>query len=357
MEFKPSKPFTVGIELEVQLVDPETFQLKPASSLIFSNPPTSLVQKEFLQSMVEFVSGIHTDPESAVEELKGAIEKVCHLGEEKGFLLSASGTHPTAEPEKVRVTPDERYLKLVNEFQEVLRNFLIYGLHIHVGFPDEESMINGYNAFVKYSPLFLALSVSSPFFRGKNTGILSYRSKLFEQLPRAGIPQHFESYQEFTDLLDKLLELEVIDSLKDIWWDVRPRPDFGTVELRVCDAVSDLERLTGLVSLAVMVGELFADRKVKHDYHQINLQNRWNAARYGLSGTFIAEEGKSSMSRELHRIVNLYSKRFGRRRATARLLLDLISKPTQAEKQIEAAYKTGRVSSAVRVSLLNWRVC
>jgi len=357
VKFKPSKPFTVGIELEVQIVDPESLNLKPASSIIFSNKPTPLVQKEFLQSMVEFVSGVHSEPESAVEELKVAVEKVCKLGEEKGFLLSASGTHPTADPERVRVTRDERYLKLLDEFQEVLRNFLIYGLHIHVGFPNEREMINAYNAYVKYSPLFLALSSSSPFFRGKNTGILSYRTKLFEQLPRAGVPQHFQDYSQFLELYNRLKEAKVIESLKDIWWDVRPRPDFGTVELRVCDAVADFKKLKGLVSLAVMVGELFSEEKIKPEYHQINLQNKWNAARHGLSGAFITETGRSTVGRELHRLINLYGNRFGKRREATKLLLDLITEPTQAEEQIDAVRKTGDTSAAVKVSLLNRRLC
>lgn len=357
MKFNPSKPFTVGIELEVQIVDPETLELKPASSVIFSNSPTPLIQKEFLQSMVEFVSGVHKEPEEAVSELKEAVERVCRLGEEKGFLLSASGTHPTANPEKIKVTPDERYLKLLNEFQEVLRNFLIYGLHIHVGLPDEKMMMNTYNAFVKFSPLLLALSASSPFFRGKNTGILSYRTKLFEQLPRAGVPQHFETYEEFLELYGRLKETGTVESLKDIWWDVRPRPDFGTVELRVCDAVADFKRLEGLVSLSVMIGELFSEEGVEPEYHQVNLQNKWNAARHGLSGAFITETGRSTVGRELHRLVNLYGKRFGKRKEAAKLLLNLITEPTQAEQQLDAVKKTGDTSAAVKVSLLNRRLC
>jgi len=357
VKFNPSKPFTVGIELEVQIVDPETFELKAASELIFKSPPTPLVQKEFLQSMVEFVSGVHHSPESAVEELKQAVEKVCSLGEEVGFLLSASGTHPTAEPERVRVTEDRRYLRLLDEFQEVLRNFLIYGLHVHIGFPDEESMMKAYNGFVKYSPLFLALSSSSPFFRGRNTGILSYRSKIFEQLPRAGTPQHFSTYGQFLELYHRLREAGVVESLKDIWWDVRPRPDLGTVELRICDSVSDFKRLEGLVSLAVMVGELFAEEGVPPEFHQVNLQNKWSAARYGLSGIFITESGRSTVGKELHRLVNLYGKRFGRKEEAAKLLLNLITEPTQAEQQLDAVRKTSNTSEAVKVSLLNRRLC
>jgi len=352
VKFKESKPFTVGIELEVQLVDSENLELTPKSPEIFENPPTPLVQKEFLQSMVEFVTGVCETPREAVLELHRGISAVSKLGREKGFKLSASGTHPLAEPSRVRITQNERYLRLLNEFQEVLRNFLIYGLHIHVGFPNERVATNAYNMYVKYLPLFLALSASSPFFRGKSTGIQSYRSKLFEQLPRAGVPQQFSEYEEFVELYERLKETETIESLKDVWWDVRIRPDFGTVELRVCDSVSDLKRIEGLSTLAVMVAELSLTKKETPDFHQIHLQNKWNAARHGLKGSFITREGRSTIGRELLKIVKEYGKRFGRMKESARVLVDLVSVPTEAELQIRAFKKTGDLKSAVEVSLL-----
>ncbi len=350
MKFKGSKPFTVGIELEVQIVDRNSFNLVPKSELIFKSNPTPLVQKEFLQSMVEFVSSVRETPEGAVEELKNAVTAVLEVGESCGFLLAASGTHPFAEPSKVRVTKNGRYLRLYDEFQEVLRNFLIYGLHVHVGFPDERAALNAYNAYVKYAPLFLALSASSPFFSGRNTGILSYRSKLFEQLPRAGIPEQFENYGQFVELLERLKDAGSIESIKDVWWDVRLRPDFGTVELRICDSVADFERLLAVANFAVLVGELSLREEVKPDFVQIHKQNRWNAARYGFKGTFIDGGAVTTVGRKIAELVGEHERLFGNRKG--RLVLGLISKPLQAEVQVEAVKRTGDLKSAVEVSIL-----
>ncbi len=352
MKFVPSRPLTVGFELEVQLVDPETFDLKGASGEIFFRVSSSLIQKEFLSSMVEFVSTPHFHPEDAVEELFGAVKEVSDLGRERGFFLSAAGTHPFADPEKVSITEDERYKRLLDEFQEVLRNFLIYGFHIHVGFPDRESMINAYNLFVEYAPLFLALSASSPFFRGKNTGIYSYRSKLFEQLPRAGVPQQFSSYQEFLELYGVLKETSTVESLKDIWWDVRPRPDFGTVELRVCDAVPSRERIEALLTLAVMVGALSLKQSVTPYYQQVHLQNKWNAARHGLEGDLIDRGRKVKIGTKLLELVASYGKLFGQMKRGAEILEVLTTKPTLAQLQIDAFRRGSGLKSLVELSLL-----
>jgi len=354
MEFKPSAPLTIGVELEVQLVDERDYSLKEASYKIFERYRSPLVHKEFLSSMVEFVSSPHQSPAEAVEELFGAISEVAQIGREEGFLLAASGTHPFALPEEVKITEDDRYKRLLEEFQEVLRNFLIYGLHIHVGFPTKEAMINGYNHFVQLAPLFLALSTSSPFFRGKLTGIYSYRSKLFEQLPRAGVPQHFSSFEEFSELVSILKESGAIESLKDIWWDVRPRPDFGTVELRICDAVPTKERIEALLTLAVMVAAISLKEEAKPVFHQINVQNKWNAARHGLKGFFITPDGRSTrISTYLLKVVASYAKLYGKSlKEGARILERLTTKPTPAQLQIDSFKREGSLKSLVELSLL-----
>ncbi len=352
MRFRGSEPFTVGIELEVQIVDSSAFYLVPKSEEVFASISSPLLHKEFLRSMIEFVSSVHDHPASAVEEVKEIARRVVLLGREKGFFISASGTHPFADPDSVRVTDDKRYLKLLDEFQEVLRNFLIYGLHIHVGFPDEVSAVNAYNALVKFSPLFLALSASSPFFKGRYTGLYSYRSKIFEQLPRAGIPQQFGSFEEFSELFNLLKETGVVESLKDIWWDVRIRPDFGTVELRVCDSTSDFNRILALVSLAVVVGELFMEGGVVPEFHQLHLQNKWYAARYGLNAPFIDRNGRRKVGSVILSLVESYRKRFNRFSSELKVLESYLSKPTHAEVQFAAFSSSGDLREAVRSSLL-----
>ncbi len=353
MKFLPSqKPFTVGIELEVQIVDSKTLSLTPKADVIFNNIRSPLIHREFLRSMVEFVSPPSETPLAAVDEIWNVIQKVTELGMERGFLLAASGTHPFADPETVRVTDNIRYLKLLEEFQEILRNFLIYGIHIHIGFPDKESALSGYNAFVKFSPLFLALSVSSPFFKGKNTGILSYRTKLFEQLPRAGVPQQLDSFEQFTELIEILRESRTIESLKDIWWDVRLRPDFGTVELRICDSLPERERLEALAGLAVMIAKLSTVKKFSLGFHQINVQNKWNAARHGLKGKFLESDGWTTIGRRLLKLVSDYTKFFGNRDRSAFLLEKLTTLPTLAERELESFRRTGSFREVMKQTVI-----
>ncbi|WP_456454805.1 carboxylate-amine ligase [Thermovibrio sp.] len=352
MDFKPSKALTLGVELEVQLVNEKDLSLAGVSEEIFKETSCSLVQKEFLNSMVEFVSSPGESPKEVVEELFKAVKEVAKIGKEKGFRLSASGTHPFALPEEVEITKDSRYKRLLEEFQEVLRNFLIYGLHIHVGFPDTGSLINAYNAFVEYSPIFLALSASSPFFKGRNTGIYSYRSKIFEQLPRAGVPQQFNSYEEFLELYQTLLNTKTVESLKDIWWDVRPRPDFGTVELRVCDAVASKDRIEGLLNLALMVGALSLKKRFKPYFQQVHLQNKWKAARYGLLGDYIDRGRKVKLGRKLLEVVAEYTKTFGKLKEGALLLEKLTTIPTSAEVQLKTFRSTGSLKKVVEVNLV-----
>jgi len=243
-------------------------------------------------------------------------------------------------------------LKLLEEFQEVLRNFLIYGIHVHVGFPDEKSAVSGFNAFVKFAPLFLALSASSPLFRGKNTGIYSYRSKLFEQLPRAGVPQQFASYEEFVELVELLKESGTIESLKDVWWDVRLRPDLGTVELRICDSLPDRDRIGAIAGLAVMVAKLSTTEEFAPDFHQVNLQNKWNAARHGLKGKFLERDGSTTVAGRLLKVAADYSRKFGKLKESARLLEKMTTLPTIAERKIETYKKTGDLKKVMVIATI-----
>ncbi|MDQ7056643.1 MAG: YbdK family carboxylate-amine ligase [Persephonella sp.] len=252
MKFKSSKPFTVGAELEVQIVKREDLSLSNSSDIIFKQLPEklkSIVQPEVLTSMVEIVTPVCEKPEDVVSYFREALHEIDRIGESYGFRSSALGTHPFAKKEQTEITVKERYLKLLEELQILLRQFLIYGLHIHVGFSDREMAVKGYNMTINYLPLFLALSTSSPFFYGEFTGLHSYRTKIFEQLPRAGIPEYFDSFSHFEELFYTLKDRGFIESIKDIWWDVRIHPDLGTVELRVCDANPEMDRIELIISL------------------------------------------------------------------------------------------------------------
>jgi len=291
MKFKPSKPFTVGIELEVQLVDSETFELTEKSDIVFDELSEDFrrrVHPEFFKSMVEVVTSPYASPSEAVGSVRHILREIKRIGDRNGFKVIALGTHPFADPSSVAVTQNERYERLLKEFQVILKNFLIYGLHIHVGIPDENLAIKAYNLTINYLPLFLAISTSSPFFAGRFTGLHSFRTKIFEMLPRAGIPEYLHSYEQFVELIDILKESKTIESLKDVWWDVRLRPDFGTLELRVCDSIPQMERIEALAILFQALCMFSEVSGFERQFLEVLKQNKWNATRHSFRGRFIA---------------------------------------------------------------------
>ncbi|WP_293442366.1 YbdK family carboxylate-amine ligase [Persephonella sp.] len=347
LDFRASKPFTVGAELEVQLVDRDTFSLSDSSDIIFQNLPAELkgiVQPEVLTSMVEIVTPVCEYPEEAVHYIKKALIGIDRIGEDYGFRVSALGTHTFAKKEQTHITAKERYLRLLQELQILLRQFLIYGLHIHVGFPDKELAVKAYNMVINYLPVFLGISASSPFFYGEFTGLHSYRTKIFEQLPRAGIPEYFDNFSQFEDLYFKLKESGFIESIKDIWWDVRIHPDLGTIELRVCDSNPEIERIEFLITLLQGLSFLSQEEKIPKFYHQILKQNKWNATRYSLSGKLIDRNKITTIKGKTYSIIDYLETKgvFKSLKTDKRMekLKGILEKKTVSEKMIMVYKKT-----------------
>ncbi len=288
--FNPNRPFSVGVELEIRLLDRESLKPKNASPYIFAHLPKSLdyhVHQELLQSMVEIVTPICDSATEAVDLVAATLKTVANIGKNEDIVLASLATHPFEKKEDNKIFHDPRYEAYAKELQIVLNNFLISGLHIHIGMPSSEEAINAYNATIKYMPIFLALSANSPFAQSEDTGLHSYRTEIFQQLPRAGIPQRFESYAEYCELIDQLKATKTLESIKDVWWDVRIHQVFGTIELRISDAFYDYERLR-LMVLFFQAMLIYATRHpVKKEFHQIAKQNKWNAIRHALDGNFI----------------------------------------------------------------------
>ncbi len=304
--FHPDAPSTVGVELEVRLVDRETMAPANRSPYLFEHLPETLaphIHKELLQSMIEIVTPVCHSADEAVDFIMEALHTLRTLGEPEGIALAALAVHPFERKEDSRRFPDPRYDLLADELQIVLKNFLISGLHIHIALPDETAAIRGYNTSIRYLPLFLALSANSPFALGEDTGLQSYRSKIFERLPRAGIPEHFETYAEYCTLIDRLFESGTIESIKDVWWDVRIHQTFGTLELRVCDAFYDRERLRLIALLYQALIRYAADHPVEKMFQQITKQNKWNALRHGLDGQFIDHRHNGTIREALLRLI------------------------------------------------------
>jgi carboxylate-amine ligase len=347
------------VELEVRLVDTHSFKPANLSPYLFEHIPDKLaphIHKELLQSMIEIVTPVCHSANETAEFIMNALHALKDIGTARGIELAALAIHPFEQKEDSKRFHDPRYDRLAKELQIVLKNFLISGLHIHIALPDEDAAINGYNASIKYLPLFLALSANSPFALGEDTGLQSYRSKIFQRLPRAGIPEYFETYREYCALIDQLHESGTIESIKDVWWDVRLHQIFGTIELRVCDAFYDRKRLR-LITLFYQALMIYAaDHPCAREFHQISRQNKWNAIRYGLEGDFIDGSNKTTIRKKIFELIDIFEDDgiFGRigEANDAEALRELAAQATIAQKLRRIYSQTGSFEAVIQEEII-----
>lgn len=289
--FNTSPAPTIGVELEIQLLDSETLELKPFAPEVLKMVPPSLsgrIKTEFVQSMVEINTGICSSVAEVENDIKSTYSLLNEIAESLGATLFSTSLHPFSKGEDQLVSDHPRYIRIMEELQLVGRRFITQGLHVHIGVDDEEKVIMVNNHLRIYLPILLALTTSSPFYESVDTGLMSYRSKLFESLPLAGMPDQLGDWEAFVKLVALLRKSGIIESVKDIWWDVRPHPDFGTVEIRICDlpySLRDILAVTALIqSLVLTIAELYENPE---PHIQVLRSNKWQAARYGLEGHFV----------------------------------------------------------------------
>ncbi|MDY6874580.1 MAG: carboxylate-amine ligase [Chloroflexota bacterium] len=286
---------TIGIEEEYQIIDPATRELRSYVQRFLEQGRTVLpdqIRPEFLQSQVEAGTRICHDIQEARRELIRMRRSICELAEREGLWVVAAGTHPFSSWVRQKVSPFGRYPELARFLQDVGRRLLIFGMHVHVGIEDRELLIEVMNQIRYFLPHLLALSTSSPFWHGRETGLKSYRSVVFESLPRTGIPQQFGSYAEYRSYVDMLLATSSIAEPAHIWWDVRPSEKFPTLEVRIPDMCTRVDETLCLVALVqAIVAKLVRLRRANQTwrlYHKRLLdENKWRAVRYGISDELI----------------------------------------------------------------------
>jgi carboxylate-amine ligase len=291
---KPS--FTLGIEEEFQTIDPETFDLRShIKEEIISKGKRQLderIKAEMHQSVVEVGTGVCRNIKEARADILNLRRSMVALAKDNGLLLCAGATHPFADWRVQDIYPDERYLQVVEDMQLVARSNLIFGLHVHVGIEDRETAIHLMNQMRYFLPHLLALSTNSPFWLGMNTGLKSYRCKVFDKFPRTNIPDTFGSWSEFENFVNLLIRTNCIDNAKKIWWDVRPHPFFQTLEVRICDIPLRAEES---LALAALIQATVAKLYKLHSRNQgfrvygraLIMENKWRASRYGIDGRLI----------------------------------------------------------------------
>jgi carboxylate-amine ligase len=292
--FNRSPEPTIGIELELQVVEASTLDLVAAASEILDileHPPT--VKHELFECTVEINTGICSTVAEARADLERELARVVEICDERGWLVLAAGSHPFASWRDRVVAPHPRYRELVERVQLPLRQLLIFGTHVHVGVDDPDKAIAVQNAMRMFLPHFLALSASSPYWIGEDSGMASFRSTIFDAMPTAGVPFEMRDWSEFVGYLDALRSSRAIESIREIWTDIRPHPDFGTIELRICDAVPTLFEISALAALTQSLNVRLSRR---HDEGAplprvspwIIRENKWRAARYGLEAELVA---------------------------------------------------------------------
>jgi carboxylate-amine ligase len=288
--------YTIGIEEEYQTVDPDTRDLRSHIHAEIIEKGRLILQErvkaEMHQSVVEVGTSVCANIKEAKEELKKLRRDMIRLSRENGLRLAAAATHPFADWRLQDVNPDERYKNIVEDLQLVARANLIFGLHVHVGVEDRETAIQLMNHARYFVPHLLALSSNSPFWLGMDTGLKSYRCKVFDKFPRTNMPDYFPSWGEYENYVKLLIKTNCIDNAKKIWWDIRPHPFFHTLEFRVCDIPMRLEETIALAALiqatVAKLYKLHASNQGFRLYRRsLLMENKWRAARYGINGKLI----------------------------------------------------------------------
>lgn len=289
------KHFTIGIEEEYMVIDPETRELKSHEQKIVHEGEKVIkdkVKAEMHQAVGEVGTDICQDIDEAYIDVTALRKTISGIADNIGLHMGASGTHPFSHWESQLITDHARYSNIVNELQEAARSNLIFGLHVHVGMENREMAIHIANSARYFLPHIYALSTNSPFWEGRKTGYKSFRTKVFDKFPRTGIPDFFDSIESYDNYVKLLVKTNCIDNAKKIWWDLRVHPFFNTVEFRICDVPLTVQETITIAALFQGIcAKLYKLRMenlnfITYSRALIN-ENKWRAGRYGIEGSLI----------------------------------------------------------------------
>ncbi|SDO83189.1 carboxylate-amine ligase [Desulforhopalus singaporensis] len=294
--FAISPRYTLGVEIEFQTLDMKSWDLAPMAPILLQNAPSLLrprLSPEFIQSILEIRTGVCFSLHDVENDLMQTISLAEELAVDNGCRLFSASLHPFASHSDQLLTTNKRYAQIMDQLQIVGRRFIAQGLHVHVGMPDGDTAVRVNNKIQAYLPILLSLSTSSPFSQSEDTGLMSYRTKLFEALPLAGIYTYLAGWADLVRELDLLKAAGVINSFKDLWWDARPNPEFGTVEIRICDLPFRFNDILAITALIQALAATLAEQREPAAPldHYILQANKWQAARYGLDGEFLDPSG------------------------------------------------------------------
>lgn len=351
---------TLGVEVELQLVDKETMELKSAISDVLDQVPDDVrdsVKPEFLQCYVELNTGVCRTVRDVESDLNGKICAVEAAADRAGVDLFWAATHPFSHWRDQEITPNERYYKLADLLGETVVRPVTFGLHVHVGVDSGDKAIRVGDHLQHHLAVLLALSANSPFWVGRSTGDHAHRIGLLEGFPTGGLPPRMRSWDEYIALVCSLRDAGFIESSKELWWDIRPNPEYGTVEVRICDMPPDLPSVLGLTA---MIQCLVADISEQIDrgdpapecHTLLVRQNRWRAGRFGLDASLVDPMTLEAIiaRNEAERLVDRLRPVADRLGCLSPLehVLEMVARPTGSERQLAMFEETGDLAGMVR---------
>ncbi|MGA7914569.1 MAG: carboxylate-amine ligase [Candidatus Acidiferrales bacterium] len=355
-----SHRFTIGVEEEFQIVDPVSGELRShVSELMEASSPGlgEQVKAEMHQSIIEIGTKICSNVAELDADMRRTRGELVRAAESRGLQVAAAGTHPFSSWIDQVISPGERYQNIVEEMGQLARSLLIFGMHVHVAVPDRTTMIDLMNMARYFLPHLLALSTSSPFWMGRDTGLKSFRTTVFRRFPRTGIPDHLNSWNQYEDYVELLVRLHCIDNAKKIWWDVRPHPTFGTLEFRIFDVVTRVDEAIAIAALTqaivVKLHRLYTANMGFRMYHRALIEeNKWRAARWGIEGKLIdfgkqAEVPMNVLAEELLEFIDDVLDELGSRAALAPIHT-IFREGTSAERQLNVYKETGDLQAVVK---------
>lgn len=351
--------FTIGVEEEYQIVDPETRELKSHISTMLEEAGDSLgdaIKPEMHQSVIEVGTDICKNVQEARADVGRLRATVSKLAQKNGMAICAASTHPFSDWKKQDITDRDRYHMIVEDLQDVARGNLVFGLHCHIGIDDRDLAVEIMNEARYFLPHLLALSTSSPFWLGRATGLKSSRCMIFKRFPRTGVPDYFKSWSEFEQHVDTLVKTGCIDDGKRIWWDLRPHAFFNTIEFRICDLPTNVDDTIAIVALIqAIVARLYVLRSQNLGFRiytrDLIEENKWRAYRYGLDGKLI-DFGKKkelparALIEELLEFVDPVVDELGSRKEIEHVRT-ILQRGTSADKQLEIFRETGDLKAVV----------
>lgn len=297
LTFNPSKPNTLGVEIELQIIDPETKELASGSPIIIEKANGDPhIKQELFQSVIEINTDVCENIDQVRSDLNLRLSTLSKIAGKCGYELAGASTHPFSSWKDQIPYPNPRYQEILDNLQYLARRMLTFGLHVHVGVDSKEKCIYINNSMIKYLPMLFALTTSGPYWSGSDSGLASLRPKIFETLPNAGLPSYLHCWYEYKRILMLLEKAQSIKTMREIWWDIRPHPNFGTVEIRTCDILPTIDETVAITALIQCLVARLSDKYDNNEEmillpYMIVKENRWRSIRHGIEAELITTSG------------------------------------------------------------------